>query len=67
MPKMKTHSGVKKRFKTTKSGKIKAGQVGKQHFMRRRTRKQLRDKRGMDILCSQDSKRIKKWFMPYGL
>ena len=31
MPKMKTKSGAKKRFKFTASGKIKTGQVGKRH------------------------------------
>ncbi|HSF90715.1 MAG TPA: bL35 family ribosomal protein, partial [Paracoccaceae bacterium] len=33
MPKMKTKSGAKKRFKVTASGRIKAGQAGKRHGM----------------------------------
>jgi len=33
MPKMKTKSGAKKRFKLTASGKVKAGQAGKRHGM----------------------------------
>ncbi len=33
MPKMKTHSGAKKRFRITKSGKIKRGQAGKSHIL----------------------------------
>lgn len=64
MPKMKSHSGVKKRFKLTASGKVKAGQTGKQHFMRRRTKDQIRDLRGTTILKPQDAKRIIKVYMP---
>ncbi|MBT6032576.1 MAG: 50S ribosomal protein L35, partial [Kordiimonadaceae bacterium] len=37
MPKMKTKSGVKKRFKLTASGKVKSGQAGKQHGMIKRS------------------------------
>lgn len=65
MPKLKTKSGVKKRFKLTKSGKVKAGQAGKRHGMIKRTNKQIRNKRGTTILCSADA-RIVKQFMPYG-
>lgn len=66
MPKLKTKSGVKKRFKLTASGKVKAGQSGKQHFMRRRTKAQLRNQRGTAVLCPQDAKNIVKFFLPYG-
>lgn len=66
MPKMKTHSGAKKRFKLTASGKVKAGQAGKQHFMRRRTKSQLRNLRGTEVLCDQDAKRLVKIFLPNG-
>ncbi len=65
MPKMKTKSGVKKRFKLTASGKVKSGQIGKQHGMIKRTPKQIRNKRGTKTLCAADAKIIKK-FMPYG-
>jgi len=65
MPKMKTKSGVKKRFSLTASGKVRANQSGKQHMMIKRTNKQLRNQRGTTTLCSQDAKIIKK-FMPYG-
>ena len=64
MPKMKSHSGAKKRFKLTASGKVKAAQTGKQHFMRRRTKSQLRDQRGTTVLGDQDAKRLKKNFLP---
>ncbi len=62
MPKIKTHSGVKKRFKVTVTGKVKAAQSGKNHFMRRRTKAQLRNQRGTKVLCVQAAKRLKKNF-----
>jgi large subunit ribosomal protein L35 len=66
MPKLKTKSAVKKRFKLTASGKVKASQAGKQHFMRHRTKSQLRNLRGTTVLCKQDAKNIVKFFLPYG-
>jgi large subunit ribosomal protein L35 len=66
MPKMKTHSGAKKRFKLTATGKVRASQAGKQHFMRRRTKAQLRNQRGTTILCDEDAKRLVKIFLPNG-
>ena len=33
MPKIKTHSGAKKRFSVTKNGKFKRGHVGKRHLL----------------------------------
>ena len=50
MPKMKTKSGAKKRFKLTASGKVKAGQAGKRHGMIKRSNKQIRNLRGTDTL-----------------
>ena len=65
MPKMKTKSSVKKRFKLTASGKVRANQAGKQHGMIKRTNKQIRDLRGTTILKDCDANIVKK-FMPYG-
>ena len=39
MPKMKTHSGAKKRFKLTGSGKIKRFQANTSHLMRKKSKK----------------------------
>lgn len=65
MPKLKTKSGVKKRFKLTASGKVRSSQAGKQHGMIKRTNKQIRNQRGTTILSDQDARVVKK-FMPYG-
>ena len=64
MPKMKTKSSCKKRFKVTASGKIKTAQAGKRHGMIKRTNKFIRDARGTMVLSDQDAKIIKK-MMPY--
>ena len=64
MPKMKTKSGAKKRFKVTASGKIKSAQAGKRHGMIKRTRKFIRNARGTTVLTKQDENIVKK-YMPY--
>ncbi len=66
MPKMKTKSGAKKRFKLTASGKVKAGQAGKRHGMIKRSNDQIRNLRGTRTLKDCDAKFIKKKFMPNG-
>jgi large subunit ribosomal protein L35 len=65
MPKMKTKSGAKKRFRLTASGKVRMNQSGKQHGMIKRTQKQIRNQRGTTIMSPQDAKIVKK-FLPYG-
>lgn len=42
MPKMKSHSGAKKRFRVTKSGRIKRAQQGKNHILNKKDRKRKR-------------------------
>ncbi|MEL0071847.1 MAG: 50S ribosomal protein L35 [Rhodobiaceae bacterium] len=65
MPKMKTKSGAKKRFKLTASGKVRAGQTGKRHGMIKRSNKQIRNQRGTTTLSDQDARIVKK-YMPNG-
>ncbi|TLP47236.1 50S ribosomal protein L35 [Cohaesibacter sp. CAU 1516] len=64
MPKLKTKSGAKKRFKVTGTGKIVSAQAGKQHGMIKRTTKFIRKARGTTTLCDQDAKIVKQ-FLPY--
>ena len=64
MPKMKTKSSAKKRFKVTATGKVMSAQAGKRHGMIKRTRKFIRDARGTTTLCKADAK-IVKGYMPY--
>ena len=64
MPKLKTKSGAKKRFKMTGSGKVKVGAQGKRHGMIKRTAKFVRSARGTMVLCDSDARIVKK-YMPY--
>ena len=66
MPKLKTKSSAKKRFKLTASGKVKMSQAGKRHGMIKRTNSQIRKQRGITIMSKQDSKIVKS-YMPYSL
>ena len=66
MPKLKTKSGVKKRFKITAKGKVKAAQVGKRHGMIKRSPKQIRQLRGTTTVSDANAKMVKGW-APYGL
>ena len=65
MPKMKTKSGAKKRFKVTATGRIMVAHAGKRHGMIKRTQKFIRNSRGMRVLSPQDEKIVKQ-FLPYG-
>jgi large subunit ribosomal protein L35 len=66
MPKLKTKSSAKKRFRLTATGKVKMGQAGKRHGMIKRTNSQIRKQRGTTIMSKQDSKIVKS-YMPYSL
>ncbi|CEF55576.1 50S ribosomal protein L35 [Acetobacter ghanensis] len=66
MPKMKTKSSVKKRFKITATGKVLSGPCGKRHGMIKRSQKMKRSARGTQVLQPQDGRTVKQW-APYGL
>ena len=66
MPKLKTKSGAKKRFKMTASGLIKAGVAGKRHRLMSHNGKYIRQQRGTKVLTASDT-RIVKSYLPYGL
>ena len=66
MPKLKTKSSAKKRFKITAKGKVIMGQSGKRHGMIKRTNAQIRNQRRTTVMSKQDSKIVKS-YMPYNL
>ena len=66
MPKLKTKSSAKKRFKITARGKVIMSQAGKRHGMIKRTSRQIRNQRGTTVMSKQDGK-IAKSYMPYSL
>ena len=63
MPKLKTKSSAKKRFKITAKGKVVMSQAGKRHGMIKRTNKFIRNARGTAILAKSDEKIIKRNFL----
>ncbi len=65
MPKLKTKSGAKKRFRFTATGKLKAGVIGKRHRLISHNAKYIRQKRGTELVAESDLKTIKS-YMPYG-
>jgi large subunit ribosomal protein L35 len=65
MPKLKTKSGCKKRFKFSATGKVIAPQAGKRHGMSKRTNRFIRNARGTTIMDESDQHRIVQ-YMPYG-
>ncbi|EJF74522.1 50S ribosomal protein L35 [Bartonella alsatica] len=66
MPKMKTKSSAKKRFKITASGKVKVAAAGKRHGMIKRSNKFIRDARGTMVLSEQDAKKVIQHYLPNG-
>ena len=66
MPKLKTKSSAKKRFKISARGKVIMAQAGKRHGMIKRTNSQIRKQRGTTVMPKQDSKIVKS-YMPYSL
>lgn len=65
MPKMKTKSGAKKRFKVTASGKVKAKQAYMRHMQMNKPKSMKRKARGLGVLCDADSRIILENFLPY--
>ena len=65
MPKLKTHKGAAKRFRTTATGKVKRGHSHARHILTKKTNKR---KRHLDIdtlVSDSDLERIDR-MLPYG-
>jgi large subunit ribosomal protein L35 len=65
MPKLKTKSAAKKRFRFTASGKVRANVACKRHNLRKRSVKMKRQARGTMILAEGDAGHARRC-MPYG-
>ena len=64
MPKMKTKSGAKKRFKVSSSGRVKRGQAFKRHILTKKTTKNKRQLRGSAAVHDSDVASVKA-MMPF--
>ena len=64
MPKLKTHSGAKKKFNLTKTGKVKRARANKSHIL---TKKDTKRKRGLRQAAYADATNVSaiKRMIPY--
>ena len=60
MPKLKSHSGAKKRFKVTKSGNLKFARANRGHFLAKKAQARKRKLRRGRVLAKTQSKTIKR-------
>ncbi len=60
MPKMKSHSGAKKRFSLTGTGKIKRKDAYKSHILTKKTTKQKRNLTTTSYVSDADSGNVKR-------
>ena len=60
MPKLKTHSGAKKRFNLTASGKVKRARAFKSHILTKMSTKRKRQLRGTSLLNAADVQKVER-------
>lgn len=60
MPKMKTHSGAKKRFKLTAKGKVRGRHANSSHILEKKSQKRKRGFRKPAAIAAVDVPRVKK-------
>jgi large subunit ribosomal protein L35 len=60
MPKQKTHSGAKKRFRVTKQGKVVHQRMGMNHILEKKSSSRKRRLRQEVALSGGDAKKIKR-------
>ncbi|MBQ8571938.1 MAG: 50S ribosomal protein L35 [Ruminococcus sp.] len=64
MPKIKTHSGAKKRFKVSKNGKVIRAHANKRHILNKKTTKRMRVLRQTAVADATNVKQMKR-LIPY--
>ncbi len=65
MPKMKTKSGAKKRFKVTGTGKVKFKQAYSRHMQMNKPKKMKRKARGTQVMNPGDENLVLRYALPY--
>jgi len=63
MPKMKSNRGAAKRFKSTRSGKIKRSSNYTSHILNKKTTKRKRQLRKGKYVSSADEKRVRRMIL----
>jgi large subunit ribosomal protein L35 len=64
MPKMKTKSGAKKRFKVAANGRIKRGAAFRRHILTKKSTKRKRKLRGINSVHGSDTRSV-RIMLPY--
>jgi large subunit ribosomal protein L35 len=64
MPKMKSNSGAKKRFRVTKNGKVVKAKGFKSHLLEKKSPKRKRGLRGTEVTSEAEGKKVKR-MLPY--
>jgi len=64
MPKIKTHRGAAKRFRLTKSGKVKRAKAFKSHLLTKKSSKRKRNLRKATYVAAVEARKIKQ-LIPY--
>ncbi len=59
MPKMKTHSGAKKRFRVTATGKVRGRAAFSSHILEKKSPKRKRRMAEPAVISTHDEKRVK--------
>lgn len=65
MPKLKTHRGAAKRFKSTATGKFKRGKAYTSHILTKKTTKRKRHLDTPTLVSPADQKKVEH-MLPYG-
>ena len=60
MPKQKTHSGAKKRFRVTRNGKVLVRQKNRAHILEKKSSARKRRLKGDTVLAPGDADKVKR-------
>ncbi len=66
MPKMKTKSSAKKRFRLTASGKVRTNAAYRRHRLISKSKSQKERNQGTNIACAADAAVIRRHMLPHG-
>ena len=64
MPKIKSHRGAAKRFRTTGSGKLQRNKAYKRHILTKKTAKRKRGMSGVGMVADSDQAAVRR-MLPY--
>jgi len=66
MPKMKTHSSAKKRFRLTATGKVRFNAAYRRHRLVSKEKAAKERNQGTKIMCDADAKKVKRFMLVNG-